>query len=109
MIRRADMKTMKWLPLVCALLVTPEIAPAADNVAAVRAELQAMKSEYDARVSALEEKIKQLEVANAAAADASAALAASPPPPEPAAAPAPASGGGSNAFNPSISVILGGT
>src|SRR4051812_32612318 len=103
------MSILKPVAALLALAMLPVVAPAADNVAAVRAELQAMKSEYDARVSALEEKIKQLEVANAAAADASAALAASPPPPEPAAAPAPASGGGSNAFNPSISVILGGT
>ena len=76
----------------------------------LRAELQAMKSDYTARVDALEARIKQLETANQAAADAASALAAAPPPPEPEPAP-PASrrAAASNAFNPAISLILGGT
>jgi len=91
-----------------ALAALPAVAPAADDVAALRAEMQAVKSEYNARVEALESRIKQLETANQAAADAASALAAAPPPPEPV-PPSPASGGGANAFNPSISLILGGT
>jgi len=93
------------------LATLPAIAPAADDVAALRAELQVMKSDYAARVDALEARIKQLETANAAAADAAASLAAAPPPPapEPAPSPAPATGGGANAFNPAISLILGGS
>jgi hypothetical protein len=69
-----------------------------------------MKSDYAARVDALEARIKQLETANQAAADAASALAAAPPPPEPEPAPPPtAGGGGASAFNPAISLILGGT
>jgi hypothetical protein len=58
-----------------------------------------MKTEYQSRLSALEEKLTALEAQNAAAATAAAA----PPPPQPA-------GGGSagTAFNPAVSVILGG-
>jgi hypothetical protein len=89
------------------LATLPAIAPAADDVAAIRAEMQALKNDYDTRVDALEARIKQLEAANAAAVDAGAALAAAPPPaPEPAAS----SGGGTGtAFNPAISLILGGS
>jgi hypothetical protein len=94
-----------------ALALTPAMAPAADDVTTLRAELQVMKSDYDARVDALEARIKQLETANAAAADATLAAAADVPAsataPEP---PVPtASGGGASAFNPAISLILGGS
>ena len=105
------MKLTRWLPIGVVFLILPTLAPAADDVAALHAELQALKNDYSARVDALEARIKQLETANAAAADAAASLAAAPPPPvdnAPAIA-TPASGGGANAFNPSISVILGGT
>src|SRR5689334_9648767 len=87
-----------------ALVTLPAIA-SADDVSSLRAELQAMKSDYDARVRTLEARIQQLESASAAAADAAAAL----PAPEPAPSPAPAAGGGASAFNPSISVVLGGS
>jgi hypothetical protein len=88
-----------------ALVTLPAMA-APDDVAGLRAELQAMKSDYSTRVDALEARIKQLEAANAAMADAASAL-----PPEPAPTPAPpaAGGGGAGAFNPSISVVLGGS
>jgi len=93
-----------------ALAALPAVAPAADDVAALRAELQALKSDYSARVDALESRIKQLETANQATADAASALAAAPPPaPEPGPAPSASAGGGANAFNPAISLILGGT
>jgi hypothetical protein len=103
------MSFLKPVAALLALAALPAVAPAADDVALLRTELQAMKSDYDARVNALEARIKQLETTNAAMADASAALAASPPPPMDSAPPPSPSGGGANAFNPSISVILGGT
>src|SRR3982750_1833603 len=102
------MSFLKPVAALLALAALPAVAPAADDVALLRTELQAMKSDYDARVNALEARIKQLETTNAAMADASAALAASPPPPMDSAPPPPL-GDGANAFNPSISVILGGT
>jgi hypothetical protein len=90
-----------------ALATMPVVAAAADDVAALRAELQALKKDYGARVDALETRIQQLETTQAASADAASALAAAPPPPEP--APTPAAGGGASAFNPAISLILGGS
>src|SRR5262245_40599474 len=97
------MKSIGPVAALLSLAASPARA-AADDVAALRAELQALKSEYTGRVESLEQRIQQLETAAAAAADASAAVA--PPPPEPA---APASGGGATAFNPAISLILGGS
>ncbi|HSD73833.1 MAG TPA: hypothetical protein VLB75_03635 [Steroidobacteraceae bacterium] len=76
---------------------------AADKVAALQAELQALKSDYAARITALEARLSELE----SAATAAAAVEPAPLPPPPAmsadtrASPA--------AFNPSLSVILGGT
>lgn len=100
---------MRFRPVAAlfALAMMPVVAPAADDVAALRAELQALKNEYGARVDALETRIQQLETTQAASADAASALAAAPPPPEPAATPA--AGGGASAFNPAISLILGGS
>ncbi len=101
------MRTFRPVAALLALAALPAVAPAADDVSSLRAELQVLKSDYDTRVDALEARIKQLESSNSAAADAAVALAAMPPPPEPAPA-APASGGAS-AFNPAISLILGGS
>jgi len=106
------MRSLKPVVALLALATLPAVAPAADEVSALRAELQAMKSEYNSRVDALETRIKQLESTNAAAADAAAALAAAPTsrglaPAEP--APATPAGGGASAFNPAISLILGGS
>jgi hypothetical protein len=95
-----------------ALFTLPAMAAGADDVAALRSELQQIKSEYDARVDALETRIKQLEATNAAMADAASALpaeAAPSPSPSPSPSPTPVAGGGASAFNPSISVILGGS
>jgi hypothetical protein len=82
----------------CAVFV-PE-TQAADDAAALRAELQSLKSEYDSRVAALEARITQLEAAAAATASAAEML-----PAETAASPAAA---GPSAFNPAISLILAG-
>jgi len=48
-----------------ALALMPVVAGAADDVGALRAELQALKTEYGARVDALETRIQQLEAAPA--------------------------------------------
>jgi hypothetical protein len=94
-------------------------------LATLKAELDALKSDYNSRVQALEQRIKALEgAANAPAAQAAAApaappVAAAPPPPsaapppafEPAPPPMPASAGKSGnatAFNPAISMIITG-
>jgi hypothetical protein len=84
---------------------------AADDVAALRAELQALKTDYAARLSALETRIAQIE--DAASAAASLAAAEPPPPPAEPSPPAPVSAGGGGrsgaaAFNPALSVILAG-
>jgi len=101
------MNSFKLLSVLFALLILPEFAAAADDVGALRAELQALKSEYGARVDALETRIQQLEaqaVASDAAVQAAAQLPEPPPPPS-----SPAGGGGASAFNPAISLILGGS
>ena len=75
----------------------------ADDVASLRAELQALKSDYAARVQSLEERIAQLETQlSAAEALGSAPQPAAAPPPAPSAANA------ATAFNPAMSVILAG-
>jgi hypothetical protein len=100
------MRDFKPVVALIALATLPAVAPAADNAAALRAELQALKNDYNSRVDALEARIKQLEATSAAAADA--AVAAMPPSaPEP--APAAVPGSGASAFNPAISLILGGS
>lgn len=76
----------------CAL--APAIAQADDETAALRAELEALKADYGAKVAALESRIEQLETAAPAA--------------EPAPAPATA-GSVASAFNPAISLVLAGS
>ena len=100
------MLSFRPVAALCALALLPAVSGAADDVGALRAELQALKSEYGARVDALETRIQQLEtqaVASDAAAQAAAQLPEPPPPPS-----SPA-GGGASAFNPAISLILGGS
>jgi len=89
-------KPIAALMAVGCCVALPAIASADDDAAALRAELQTLKADYDARVAALESRIGQLEAATAAA-------------PEPAPAPAPTSGGSASAFNPAISVVLAGS
>ncbi len=86
-------------PVAVAAMVTPVTGQAADDVAALRAEIAALKADYAQRVTALEARIDQLESTAAVAA----AAPAEPPPPAPA-VPARTS----SAFNPAISVILTG-
>jgi hypothetical protein len=80
-------------------MVTPVTGQAADDVAALRAEIAALKADYAQRVTALEARIDQLESTAAVAV----AAPVEPPPPAPA-APVRTS----SAFNPAISVILTG-
>ena len=86
-------------------------ASAADDkeLAAIRAQIQEMKQSYDARMQALEQRLQEAQAAvaqaqNAAAEAQQAAPAAATPAPAPS-APAPAA----NAFNPNISMVLGGS
>jgi len=92
------MLSFRPMAALLALALMPVVAGAADDVSALRAELQALKTEYGARVDALEARIQQLEAAPA--------VPAPEPVPE---APAPKSSGGASAFNPAISLILGGS
>ncbi len=81
-------------------------APAhASEVSELRAQLDALRSDYQAKIQALESRLAQLETQVAATPPA----AAVPEPPAFAPAPSPPpGGGGANAFNPAVSVILGG-
>src|SRR6185503_16700515 len=99
--RRTSMTSCKALAALLALAGTilPTLGQAADDVAGLRAELQALKNEYTSRVDALEARITQLESAPVGA------LAEAAPPPQP----TPPSGSPGTAFNPAISVILGGS
>jgi hypothetical protein len=82
------------------LLATPA-AHADDDVATLRAELDALRADYAQRVAQLESRIDQLE----ASAQSAAAVAQIPPPP-PAAMSTPSRN--PTAFNPAVSVILAG-
>jgi hypothetical protein len=84
-----------------ACVVLAPAAHAEGDAAALRAELQSLKSDYDTRVAALEARIAQLEATAAATASAAEALPAEP-------APSSAVGSSASAFNPAISVILAG-
>jgi hypothetical protein len=104
--------TTPWIARVaCAAAMLPMTATAADDaaLAELRAEIAALKADYDGRVATLEARIAQLETAAASAAGpappATPVATAEPPPPSPAA------GGGmrSSAFNPAIAMILSGT
>jgi hypothetical protein len=86
-------------PVALAAMAAPATVQAADDVAALRAEIAAIKAEYARRVTALEARIDQLETTATVAA----AVPVEPPAPVPS-APARTS----SAFNPSISVILAG-
>jgi hypothetical protein len=82
----------------------PAAVSAADDTAALRAELESLKSEYDSRVAALEARIAQLESAMTAAAAPPSAMAEAVPEVAPPARPSTAT-----AFNPAMSAILGGS
>ena len=97
---------------IAAAFALPLSASAADNpeLAAIRAQIQEMKQSYEARLQALEQRLQdaQAAVAEAQNTAANAQQAAAPAAAAPAAPAAPAAQG-DNAFNPSISLVLGGT
>jgi hypothetical protein len=72
-------------------------AQADEDAAALRAELQSLKSDYESRIAALETRLSQLE--DAATAAAAAPVEATPPA---------SVASSASAFNPSISVVLAG-
>ena len=82
-------------------ILPPAASRAADDVGALRAELEALKAEYSNRVTALEARITQLESAAAAASAAPAPLVAEAAPPPPGSP----GRGGASAFNPAISMV----
>jgi hypothetical protein len=123
----------KLAPIAGAFVVVCVLWPhaghaAPDDVATLRAEIEALKADYTSRVQALEARIQQLEsaVATAQATPPGAApgtppagglpaagvapAAAAPPPafPEPSAVAAPGKSSSATAFNPAISMILTG-
>src|SRR5688572_27894719 len=79
-----------------AFTVLAQPARADDDAAALRAELDSLKSDYDARVAALEARIDALESA------------ATPLPPAEA-VPAASAASSASAFNPAISLVLAGS
>ena len=91
------MRVAAHLALACAVL--PSLAEASDDVSELRAELQALKSEYASRVGSLEARIEQLESAPAPIAT---QVAQQQPPA------AGSSRSSASAFNPAISLILAG-
>jgi hypothetical protein len=97
---------------IAAAFALPLSASAADSpeLAAIRAQIQEMKQSYEARLQALEQRLQdaQAAVAEAQNAAANAQQAAAPAAAAPAVPAAPAAQG-DNAFNPSISLVLGGT
>jgi hypothetical protein len=104
--------------LALALLIAADARAATDaDLAEIRAQIRQLKENYEARIQALEQRLKAAE-ANSASAPVSAASVAAQPvaaaaasAPEPAvAANAPAAPtGGISAFNPAISAVLQGT
>ena len=109
------------------LAAAPSTPSTPSELAALRQEIAAMRTAYEARLQALEQRVKTAEAVAATAATATATATAAVPVPVNAAAPiapvtvaavpdagpsvAPAvasSTGGANAFNPAISLILSG-
>jgi hypothetical protein len=104
------LKTTVLSAALAAALCNPLSAAAADDkeLAAIRAQIREMKDSYEARLQALEQRLQD---AQAAAAQAQNAALASQQTAAPTPAPAPvaAAPAASNAFNPNISLVLGGT
>jgi len=99
--------------IVFGCLLLPNVGQAAtDDVAALRSELEALKTDYTSRVQALEARIKQLESAVATAQLARPGTTAATPAPPAFPQPSPVAPTGKSssatAFNPAISMILTG-
>ena len=82
-----------------ALLSQPALGATDAELDEIRNQIRDLKADYESRIRALEQRLKDAET-----------RAATPAPPPPAPTPAGAGGGGlSNAFNPAMSAILTGT
>ena len=99
-----------------AALAAPHFAAAADDkdLAQIREQIRQMKDDYETRIRALESRLQEAEARSARAAAAAAgpvatAAAGAAPAASPAASAGRAASAGANAFNPAISLILGGT
>jgi hypothetical protein len=94
----------KLLPASLALALAAPWGARADtapDIAAIRQEIDAMRAAYEARLQALEQRLKAAEAATAAA--------PTPPPPSPPPPPVESTAASNtNTFNPSISLILSG-
>jgi hypothetical protein len=106
-IRSAGGNSMTICQALAALLALagttlPAISQAADDVASLRAELQALKNEYQTRVDALEQRLTQLESAPVAGLS-------EPTPASQATAVPGQAGNRATAFNPAMSLILAGS
>jgi hypothetical protein len=75
---------------------------------ALRQEIENMRAEYEARMQALEQRLKAAEAAAAQPAPAAQPAAVAAPAPTPVAAAAPATGSAGGGFNPALSLILSG-
>jgi hypothetical protein len=107
----------KLLPASLLLAAAAPFGAMADtpsDIAALRQEIQDMRATYEARLQAMEARLKAAEAAASAPAVPSASPTAPTPTPAPATAAAPAAptttaaAGGSNAYNPAMSLILSG-
>jgi hypothetical protein len=86
----------------------PAHAASDADIAEIREEIKSLKQSYEARIEALEHRLKEAE-AKSASAPAPVAAVAPVPVPEPVAAmPAPSPASGLSAFNPAISAVLQG-
>ncbi|MEJ6001429.1 porin [Paucibacter soli] len=91
---------LKLLPASLALALAAPMTVRADtnsDISALRQEIAAMRSAYEASLAALEQRLKAAEAA-----------ATTPAPPAPAASPTAGPSTAANAFNPAISLILSG-
>jgi hypothetical protein len=93
-----------------AACVAPLSALAADDreLTEIRDQIRQMKESYEARIQALEMRLQQVQARNAEG-QPQAVAAPAPVAAAPGGAPRDAMSGGSNAFNPAIALILGGT
>jgi hypothetical protein len=103
------LKTTVLTAALAAAFAVPLSASAADDkeLGAIREQIRQMKESYEARLQALEQRLQDAQAAAAQAQNAAQA-AQQAPAAAPAAAPAPPATA-SNAFNPNISLVLGGT
>jgi len=94
-------------------LLTPTVAVAASDaeLADIRDQIRQLKENYEARIQALEQRLKDAETRTAPLAGAAASAPTAPPPAPVTATPSPAAATatGIAAFNPAISAVLQGT